>query len=250
MSAGDTVESISVFFNDLIGAVVPASVWALGLAVMHMGFGPRTSIPAFDGAVWPLLAVGVLFAAGHFLLAVYEPINWVLVLVHKGMAILVEKWPGLGKVGLKILSRQIYKYDEEKGSERNSYILFAKFVQSNSLLALKDVKDWAPRDLRSVAMTVSPAAEALGRRFMFIALLCRGTGTALVLLAFHFSIVRLIAPKLLHTYSAALPWTLQVALLLGAAYLLFVRETSFYARAMATPFACAVAEQAVPRAKV
>lgn len=249
MSVGDAVDSISVFFNDLIGAVVPASVWALGIAVMHVGFGSGSSIPAFDGAVWPILAVGVLFAAGHFLLAVFGPINWALILAHQWLAKLAKNYPWLGKVGLNELSGKICEYDEEKGSEKSSYILFARVVQSNSTLAPGEGKEWAPRELRSVAMTVSPAAEALGRRFMFIALLCRGTGTALVLLALQFSIVRWIAPELLHPYSAALPWGLQVALLLGAAYLLFIRDTSFFARAMATPFACAVAELGVRKAK-
>jgi hypothetical protein len=247
MSAGDAVESISVFFNDLVGAVVPASVWALGIVVMHVGFGSVLSAPAFDGVAWPLFAVGVLFAAGHLLLAVYEPINWALVLVHAKMAKAVEAHPWLRQVGLEKLSTTICAYEEVAGSNRNSYILFAKAERSNSMLVLGENEEWLPRDLRSFAMTLSPAGEALGRRFMFIALLCRGTGTALVLLALQFSVVRLIAPESLYSYSVALPWWLQVGLLLGAAYLLFIRETTFFARAMATPFACAIAELSIPK---
>lgn len=242
MSVGDAIESISVFFNDLIGAVVPASVWAIGIAVMHIDVARAVSAPMLGGGGWSLIAIGVLFAAGHLLLAVYEPINWILVLVHSRMAAMVKAHPALEKIGLEKISGKIRTYDEIAGARKRSYIVFAKMIEANQNFALGEDKCWEPRDLRSIAMTVSQTGEALGRRFMFIALLCRGTGTALVLLAMHFSIVRLIAPESLRLYSAALPWWLQVALLLAAAYLLFIRETTFVSRAMATPFACATAE--------
>ncbi|MCS9379224.1 hypothetical protein N1E52_18205 [Pseudomonas aeruginosa] len=37
MKVDDAVETIAKFFNDLIGAWVPGSVLATGLAIMHLG---------------------------------------------------------------------------------------------------------------------------------------------------------------------------------------------------------------------
>ena len=39
MKVDDAVETISRFFNDLIGSLVPGAVLAVGLAVMHLGPG-------------------------------------------------------------------------------------------------------------------------------------------------------------------------------------------------------------------
>jgi hypothetical protein len=82
----------------------------------------------------------------------------------------------------------------------------------------------------------------MGRRFMFISLLCNGVGTALAILAFDFVACSLFSPKLLFVYDYAAPWPVQAILLLGMALALFKHGEVFYGRAMATPFSIAIAE--------
>ena len=82
----------------------------------------------------------------------------------------------------------------------------------------------------------------MGRRFMFISLLCIGVGTALAIIAIDFAACSLFSPKLLFAYDHAAPWWAQTILLLGLALSLFKHGEIFHNRAMATPFSIAVAE--------
>jgi len=77
---------------------------------------------------------------------------------------------------------------------------------------------------------------------MFISLLCNGVGAALVILAFDFIACSLLSSKLLFAYEHAVPWPIQVILILGMALALFKRGEVFYSRAMAIPFSIAIAE--------
>lgn len=219
MKPDDAIESITRFFNDLIGAIVPSSVLAIGLVVLHLGPGAVDEFRVLDGAMVGLCVLGALFALGHAILSLHE---------HALMPLLAK---------LKVVK----VFDVEDASKRSSFKLFERIIQENPKLALKnDDPRWGFNDLRSVALTASPAAEGLGRRFMFISLLCNGTGTALLVLAVDFLVSRLCAPDLLAKYSQAPHWVVQIVLLIVAALLLFKRAESFHSRAMNTPFAVAV----------
>jgi hypothetical protein len=221
MKPDDAIEPIAIFFNDLIGAIVPAGVLAIGLVAMHGGPALENKSESLSGAITFVCILGALFATGHVLLAIYE-----LILIK-----------------LLSLVHLISKFDTKQAMDRTSYKLFHQMVQNNEKLKLKDNEgDWSFNDLRSVALTVSRAGESLGRRFMFLSLLCSGTATALLVITVDFLSCRVLAPRLLHSYAAALPWFVQVVLLLFAAWLLFKRAESFYSRAMVTPFAIAIAE--------
>lgn len=224
MKVDDAIETLSRFFNDLIGGLVPGVVLAFGLVAMHSGPSKMGALSKLmEGPVSALLAFALLFALGHTLLALFE---------H---AIQHALW------ACRLTSR----FDETQAMARQSYRLFADIV--NQLGAstgdgASPSAQWGYNDLRNVALSATAEGAALGRRFMFISLLCNGVGTALVIMSFDFTICQLLSPKLLFQYPEAAPWTMQLALMLGAAWALFSRAQAFHSRAMTTPFSIAIAE--------
>ncbi len=219
MKVEEATDTIAKFFNDLIGAWVPGAVLALGLAVMHLGPVQLQSIFKLgDTTSAALTFAGILFAIGHALLALHEQIL------------------------KKVLSmvRFAKTFDEAGAKKRQSYEWFAELVKAQQ--SVSGGKDWGYNDLRSVALSVSTEAASMGRRFMFISLLCNGVGTALAIIAIDFSACSLLSPKLLFAYDHAAPWPAQAFLLLGMALALFKHGEVFYNRAMATPFSIAIAE--------
>lgn len=219
MKPEGAVESIARFFNDLIGAIVPAGVLALGLLVLHSGPDVKTVLSSLDSAIGFLCVVGALFATGHVLLAIFEQI--------------------LKKPLTKV--RLLTEFDEELAKTHTPFRLFRRLTEKSETLKLgENESDWNYRDLRNVALTVSSTGEGIGRRFMFLSLFCNGTGTALLLLAADFTLCRWVAPHLLHPYPMAPHWLVQLAILVAAAGLLFRRAELFRARAMTAPFAVAV----------
>lgn len=219
MKVEEATDTIAKFFNDLIGAWVPGAVLAAGLAIMHLGPLQLQSIFKLSETTSAALTfAGILFAVGHALLAVHE----------------------------QILSRLLSNlrfakpFDTGEAKKRQSYEWFAELVKAQQTGA--GAKDWDYNDLRSVALSVSAEATSMGRRFMFISLLCNGVGAALVILAFDFVACSLLSPRLLFAYEHSAPWPIQAILILGMALALFKRGELFYSRAMATPFSIAIAE--------
>lgn len=219
MKVEEAADAIAKFFNDLIGAWVPGAVLAVGLTLMHLGPVQLQSIFKLgDTTSAALTFAGVLFAIGHALLALHEQI--------------------LKKLLSKV--RLAKPFDEAEAKTRSSYEWFVELVKAQQAEA--GAKDWGYKDLRSVALSVSAEAASMGRRFMFISLLCNGVGTALAILSFDFAVCSLLSPKLLFIYANVTPWPAQVLLLLGMALTLFKQGDEFYNRAMTTPFSIAIAE--------
>ncbi|MGV7181087.1 hypothetical protein [Xanthomonas axonopodis] len=219
MKIEEATDTIAKFFNDLIGAWVPGSVLAVGLTLMHLGPAQLKSVFKLGESTSAALTfAGVLFAVGHALLALHE------------------------QAFKRLLARvKIAKaFDEAGAKKRQSYEWFAELVKAQQTGS--SAKDWGYNDLRSVAFSVSTEAASMGRRFMFISLLCNGVGTALAVVAIDFAACSLLSPKLLFAYDHAAPWWAQTLLLLGLALALFKHGEVFYNRAMATPFSIAVAE--------
>lgn len=227
MRVDDAVETITRFFNDLIGSLVPGAVLAVGLSVMH--FGPAKFIEAsksLESAVMTLTVVGLLFAAGHVLMAIFE----------------------LALQPLLRVCRIIKPFDEALAKKRQSYGLFAEVVNKlRDGAASPTSTDWAYKDLRSVALSVSAEGASLGRRFMFISLLCNGVGTALMIMMLDFWTCLALNQKLLFPHAVAANWAIQSAMMLFSATALFKRGEVFYGRAMVTPFSIAVAELKLKR---
>lgn len=214
------IETIAKFFNDLIGALVPGAVLACGLVAMHQGPAELTAISKdTEGAGAALVMAGLLFALGHGLSALHEHVIQ----------------PLLEKVGF------LKGFDEKGARERQSYKWFSEMIQKAQGEAGEGLA-WSYNDLRSVALSLSSEAAALGRRFMFISLLCNGVAAALVVIAVDFLVCVSCAPSFLHPYQHSAPWQIQIVLLLLGAGLLMKRGESFYKRAKETPFAIVVAE--------
>ncbi len=219
MTAEDAAETIAKFFNDLIGGWVPGAVLAIGLALLHLGpFELQSIFRLGDTVSAALIFAAILFAVGHALLGIHDQI--------------VKKL--LAKI------RLAKPFDETEAKNRRSYEWFAELVKAQQTGG--GARDWGYNDLRNVALSVSPEAASIGRRFMFISLLCNGVGTALAILAFDLVACSLLSPKLLFPYRHEVPWPVLALLLLGMALALFVRGEVFYKRAMATPFSIAIAE--------
>lgn len=219
MKMEETMEAIAKFFNDLIGACVPGAVFAVGLAFMHQGPVQLQAISKFaDSSLAALTVAGLLFALGHVLLAVHE---------H-------------GTKRLLSLIKVSKEFDETDAKTRKSYVWLSELVAAQQ--ADGNSKDWSYNDLRSVALSISSEAASIGRRFMFVSLLCNGVGTALLIIAVDFLICHFAAPTLLYPYEHAAPWAVQALLLFGVAWTLFKQGEVFYSRTMATPFSIAVAE--------
>lgn len=218
MKIEEAMDTVAKFFNDLIGAWVPGTVLVVGLALMHLGPSQLQAIFKFaDSGASALTGAGLLFAIGHTLLAVYE----------HGMKRLL--------VPLRISK----KFDESESKRRQSFVWFAELVRAQQVDG--NATEWNYNDLRSVALSVSPEAASVGRRFMFVSLLCNGVGAAFSIIAIDFLVCELLSPRLLYPYEHAAPWFVQVLLLFGLAWALFKQGTVFYSRAMATPFSIAVA---------
>lgn len=219
MKIEEATDTIAKFFNDLIGAWVPGTVLAVGLALMHLGPTQLQSILKLgDSTAVALTFAGILFAIGHALLALHEQ-----VLMNP-----------LAKFKI------VKTFDEDEAQKRQSYEWFAELVRAQQTAS--SAKNWGYSDLRSVALSVSTEAASMGRRFMFIRLLCNGVGTALAIIAIDFAACSLLSPKLLFAYGDAAPWPAQTLLLMGLAVALFKHGEVFFNRAMTTPFSIAVAE--------
>lgn len=192
MKVEEATDTIAKFFNDLIGAWVPGAVLTVGLALMHLGPAQIQSIFKLGETISAsLTCAGILFAIGHALLALHEQILKKL----------------LSKVGIAT------PFDEAHAKRRQSYEWFAELVKARQ--EGTGAKEWDYKDLRSVALSVSTEASSMGRRFMFISLLCNGVGTALAILAFDFAACSLLLPQLLFDYDYAAPWSIQAIMLLG-----------------------------------
>jgi hypothetical protein len=227
MKVDDAIETITRFFNDLIGSIVPGVVLAVGLFIMHLGPAKiaEASKP-LENVTLTLTVVGLMFAAGHVLMAIFD----------------------LALQPFLRACRIVRGFDEVAAKKRESYKLFAEVVNKlRNVDVAQTSPDWAYNDLRSVALSVSAEGASLGRRFMFISLLCNGVGAALVIMLIDFLSCLALNQKLLFPHVMAMNWLVQSVLILFAAVALFKRGEVFYGRAMATPFSIAVAELKLKR---
>lgn len=219
MKIDDAIETLARFFNDFIGAWVPGVVLAAGFIVMHIGDEAFLSVVGVmdkSAIVWFLAAI--LFALGHLITAFYQ-------IILKDILKMLKISKG---------------FDENKAKERQSYKFFLELV--NKKLVCSESDSWSYHDLRSVALSISQQASALGRRFMFISLLCSGVGTVLIIFIIDFLICLLFFPELLQHYRVAPHWFVQLVILSISAVCLFKQADLFLNRAMTTPFSVALTE--------
>lgn len=229
MKIDDAIETTTRFFNDLIGSLIPGAILACGLFVMHIGPGLPDDIAASlpkDSGFLTAILLALMFAAGHGLLAIH--------------GIVIDK--ALQRIGF------VEGNIENRLAKKHSYelfkaLFFEKLKQSNLRdTGVAQTDNWDHHDLRNVALSVSSEGSSLGRRFMFISLLCNGTGTVLLILTIDFISCEIFRPSALFPYANAWHPLIQIVVLMGVAAAFFKRAESFNIRAMVTPFAVAVAE--------
>lgn len=226
MKLDEALLTLTHFFNDIIGALIPGLVLVTGIVIIHNGIVTEIvfkSLPA--NAFLMVLACAILFGTGHGLLAVQTEVRKVLIYanVYKGDAVV------------------------ENFEKQRTFMLF-KSIISEKLGNLKlaeanlGVPNWGFNDLRNVALSISNEGAILGRRFMFISLLCNGVGTAILLLAVDFFICDTFYSDVLAKYPFILPPFFQILLLVTIGVLYLRRGAEFYRRAMVTPFSVALTE--------
>lgn len=227
MKFDNAIETIALFFNDLIGTLIPGIVLCVGLLIMHVGLSAAPfSIVEQHNGFFVLVLLSLLFAAGHALLALH----------------------GFLIAGLLKKTRLIDKDLLKKLEKKKTYLLFREAMGKKIQTILPGQKtesggvDWSFHDMRNLALSVSTEGTSLGRRFMFISLLCNGVATAFLVMLVDYLLCLSFAPHYLVPHASALPAPLQVLLLSILAGLLFRRAEEFYGRAMSTPFAVALSE--------
>src|ERR1700682_4716668 len=156
MKIDDALSTITHFFNDIIGAIIPGLVLFAGLVLLHNGMAPNAKIAGLtSNTPSVLLMIALSFAAGHGLLgihsAVIEPVLKFL------------KWVKGDAVTEKLEGAQSYKLFKK--------LVDAKLKRPAVLEGHEIETKWGFHDLRNVALSMSTEATSLGRRFMFISLL-------------------------------------------------------------------------------
>jgi hypothetical protein len=233
MKIDDAFQTITHFFNDIIGALVPGAVFGMGLIIMHKGIPSAEEIKlATSNGFLISLMIAATFAVGHGLAAVYSSV--------------IERI--LKKVRL-IESNETSNFVQNQ----NSYLLFQNFVRekvsANPLLKSCKTSDWDARELRNFAMSVSSEAATITRRFTFISLLYNGVSTALILLAIDLIACTLAAPQYLAMYRMSWPISIQILALIGTAAACVRHGNQFHKRAWTTPFCIAIANLLIQEVK-
>jgi hypothetical protein len=145
MKIEEATETITKFFNDLIGAWVPSTVLAIGLAVMQLGPVQLQSVFKLgDSTSAALTFAGILFAIGHALLACHEQV--------------LKKMLAQSKIAKT--------FDEAEAKKRQSYERFAELVKAQQTGI--GAKDWGYYDLRSVALAEAACIQRSHCRCRFI----------------------------------------------------------------------------------
>lgn len=227
MKPSDIVSAIVVFFNDLIGAVVPGLILLVGLH--WLGATPDSVQKSellrqapFD---W-LLPLAFAYVAGHWLLGLNRLLERLIGGPLRGLNSLLTKgkWITLGFVD-QLSKGEAYKLFKEDIKVRHRELVAGAGVETFSAMGFHDV--------RSVAMTLSEEAGELARRFMFISLLCYGTAMAVLVVALYALVFR--AP-LLDLSSA----TVAVVSVISF-FVFYSRGLAFERRALNVPFSVALA---------
>lgn len=206
-------EIIARFFNDLIGSFVPSIFCVFIFTVSHFGINYLFEvIKNFDGQAGLLICLSLLFALGQLIAAIQYAVD-------------------------NFLTCCSTKFSSDSPTDKDACKVFERILKEkynyNDLLAIDD--------LRNIAMSISLQAGELGRRFMFIALLCKRMAVIIFILIIDFLLSNYLHLHLFY-YDYALSVIAQVLLLTLAGVLLYFYGNSFEKRAKEVPFSIAIAE--------
>ena len=162
MKSSDVINGIVVFFNDLIGGVVPGLILLTGL--YWLGAIPsdiKNSKFLMETPFNWLVTLTFSYAAGHGLLGIHRLLQPIVGKVLRGFRNLVfsHKWD-TSDFTKKIVEGMAYQQFQLDIAGRHKSSLPESSGSKLSELGFDD--------LRSVAMTISQEGGELARRFMFI----------------------------------------------------------------------------------
>jgi hypothetical protein len=203
----DLIKSVREYFNDFVGAVIPGAVLCAGLTLQWAQIVRDDAFSRYWGEWSWLPGLAVIFAAGHTLLSLHA-------------------------FFISSISRDRARH---KVVAKASTAEYQRFLGTRS-----PGITWAITDFnaaRNFAMSVSPEAAEIGRRFMFLSLFCYGTATSFAVLCCS----ALVSPTLGYGTWNALRVTIAL-ILAGSALLLDNRGLKFEVQALGTPLAIACAE--------
>lgn len=222
MKSEDAIQNLTLFFNDIIGAVIPGALLGVGLIVIHVGTLSKIQFDVFNNGYAWCLALAFAFGCGHLISSLHGKI--------------VER----ACQKIRLLPTLTSVQHEIEGS--NSYRAFkvAATDQARKQSLPFTFEDWKFNELRNLAMSVSPEAPAIGRRFMFISLLCSGIGVASLLITLDFLCFSIFFPSAMFHYEHVPAAWIQIGIMLGATSLCLGRSADFYKRALSAPFSIAL----------
>jgi hypothetical protein len=229
MESENALQTLTLFFNDIIGAVIPGAMLIVGLLVIHIGPLSKEQFE-FSSEIW-FIALLTAFAAGHLLLSIHSKC-------------LDEQLMRLGSFKFtRLLSITSTKRIRQEVEQSPAHLTFRSAAEDQILRRGRGSKisilSWGFNDVRNLAMSISSDASAVARRFMFISLLCYGAGAALIILAIDFSVASYFLPKAVAQYKNVPSPTIQLLLLLTTAWFFCARGSEFFRRALSTPFSIA-----------
>lgn len=217
----ESLKTLTQFFNEIIGAIIPGLVLGTGFAIVHLNI-ELDRLKEIDGGI-VFLIIFLAFAAGHGLLSIYSK----------------TIQPPLEFFGFFNSKSKIKAFESSTSYKLFEHLVNEKVVGQTLKGSANPFTAWTYNDLRNIAFSVSGEAASIGRRFMFISLLCSGIGTALLLINIDFITCSLFLPDaLVHYQHAPSPW-LQVLALLFISLFYIKRGDDFFILAMNTPFSIA-----------
>jgi hypothetical protein len=236
MKSENVLSGLTHFFNDFVGAVIPGLVLVVLFYVLHPGLPIPTGIGVSpDGVMALLIVIGICFAAGHGLLGLYYDFleQWLKLV----------PWFSDSKGKKRYLVRDMKTIEAE--AESSGSFKLAKCLVDREFEKLPITRnEFSVFEVRNLAMTLSQESATLGRRFMFIALLCQGTGTAIFVLALESIVLGSVCTLLswrnvITIYPTWWVYGIQTFILLLISLVFFRRGDTFYSMAIKTPFSVA-----------
>lgn len=224
----DTLDAFEKHFNEIVGSLIPGGTLLFGLRE----FGYINNISDLGTIESGVIVLVASFVLSHLVGQLSD------LFTHYFFNKYDSRFNGLWK---RLRQKTLSQGNDKKKRSSPGQVWFrniTKELQAEHLQAASGYDDLSESNLRSLAMSLSPKAEMLGRRFRFIELFCRYVATTLGLLS-----IALVNAWFIGMFCATLASAISGALvLLVSGALLFDRGLAFRRRADQTPFICASAE--------
>lgn len=209
MKLKEALEILIHFFNEIIAHVLPGAILIVSASYIF----DKNDLIKNTSLHWALI-IGVSFLAGHAILSLNR---WIERTVFRAESFKISN-------ELKV---EFKKYFSEFSKLKNS--------EGSNIEISDNMNDMF---YRNMAMSISPDAGELGRRFMFISLFCKGAGTSVGIIAILI-VIKINATQTPYSYFY------QFIGLSAAAFIIYIMEkraAEFFRMAMEAPFSVAIVD--------